>query len=269
MKKAKTVVLLGLVLLVAACGTMDVKSVWTGTEIKIDGRADDWQGGLVEVKGTGVSLGVRNDDRFVFLCLKAEDQRTAAQVLRAGLIVWFDPQGGAEKTLGIHYPLAADLVALVARSRGTGEQDPAALRERRQALAERREEIEILGPGRDESIQLRREELKGIEVAFANAGGVFIYEIKVPLTTVPDSPYAVVPVSGNRIGIGFDSPRLEIPTYRRGGGGRIPGGGGIGGIGRTGSRGGGGRIGGGRVGSDPVKMQLIVTLAEPPEIGKN
>ena len=266
MKKTRPFLLAGLVLGLAACGTMDVESTWTGPGLKIDGRADDWRDGLYDVKDTGLSLGVRNDDRFVYVCLRAADRRVAAQVLRAGLIVWFDPKGGSDKVLGVHFPLAADLDDLLARPRGAGEPDPAAQRERRQALAERRSEIEILGPGRDESIRLKIEELKGLEAAFANAGGMFVYEIKVPLTAGPDSPYAVGLKSGNRIGIGFDSPRPDVLMNRQGGGMRVPGGGGMGG--RMGGRGmggmTGGRMGGGRGGAEPLKIWLKVTLAGSP-----
>ena len=211
-----------------------------------------------------MSFGVQNDERFVYVCLRAADRRAAAQILRAGLIVWFDPKGGKDKVLGVHYPLEPEGDKFPGLSRGTGAEDENVRRERRQALAERREEIEILGPGRDETIRLKKDELKGIEAAFANAGGVFAYEVKVPLVAGPDSPYAVGPKSGNLVGIGFDSPRPDVLLGRRGAGGRIPGGG-MGG--RMGGRGmGGGMIGvgGGRGGVLQLKVWLKAALARSP-----
>ena len=264
MKKSPWILLAGFLLVLTACGTLDVASVWSDAGITIDGLTDDWRGRLYDVKDTGVSFGVQNDDRFVYVCLRAADRRAAAQILRAGLIVWFDPKGGKDKVLGVHYPLEPDGDELPGLSRGAGGQDENARRERRQALAERREEIEILGPGRDETIRLKKDELKGIEAAFANAGGVFAYEVKVQLAAGPDSPYAVGLKSGNQVGIGFDSPRPDVLLGRRGAGGRTPGGG-MGG--RMGGRGmGGGMIGvgGGRGGVQQLKVWLKAALARSP-----
>ena len=264
MKKSHWILLAGLLFGLTACGTLDVASVWSEAGITIDGRTDDWRCRLYDVKDTGVSFGVQNDERFVYVCLRAADRRAAAQILRAGLIVWFDPKGGKDKVLGVHYPLEPEGDKFPGLSRGTGAEDENVRRERRQALAERREEIEILGPGRDETIRLKKDELKGIEAAFANAGGVFAYEVKVPLVAGPDSPYAVGPKSGNLVGIGFDSPRPDVLLGRRGAGGRIPGGG-MGG--RMGGRGmGGGMIGvgGGRGGVQQLKVWLKAALARSP-----
>lgn len=264
MKKIPRILLSGLLLALTACGTLDVASFWTDAGITIDGRTDDWRGRLYAVEDTGVSFGVQNDDHFVYVCLLATDPRAAAQILRAGLIVWFDPKGGKDKILGVHYPLKLDVNELPGLSRGAGAQDESARREQRQALVERRDEIEILGPGRDETNRLKKDELKGIEAAFANADGMFAYELKVPLAAGPESPYAIGLSSGNLVGIGFDSPRPDVLSGGRGAGGRM-GGRGMGG--RMGGRGMGGGmsgIGGGRGGAEQLKVWLKVTLARSP-----
>ena len=275
MNKTPLILLTGLLLSLTACGTLDVASFWAGSAITIDGRTDDWRDRLFDIKDTGLSFGVQNDDRFIYVCVRSADRRAAAQILRAGLIVWFDPKGGKDKILGIHYPLETDLSDFpVLAGRTGGQLDPAAQRERRQAMAEVRNEIEILGPGRDEKIRLKKDELKGLEAAFANTAGMFVYELKVPLAAGLESPYTVGLKSGNLIGIGFDSPRPEMLMGRPGAGGRIPGGGGMGpGMGgHRGGRGRGGRMGGGmmggrggRGGAEPLKMWLKVSLAGSPE----
>ena len=255
MKKFPGILLSGLLLVLSACGTLDVASFWSDAGIMIDGRTDDWRDRLYAVEDTGVSFGVQNDDHFVYVCLRAADRRAAAQILRTGLIVWFDPKGGKDKILGVHYPLELDVNELPGFSGGAGAQDAGARRERRQALAERRDEIEILGPGRDESNRLKMEDLKGIEAAFTNAGGVFAYELKIPLAARPESPYAIGLSSGHLVGIGFDSPRPDILMGGRGAGGRM------GGRGMGGAMIGGG---GGRGGAEQLKAWLKVTLARAP-----
>jgi hypothetical protein len=88
MKKIPWILLSGLLLALTACGTLDVASFWPDAAIKIDGRTDDWRGRLYAVEDTGVSFGVQNDDHFVYVCLLATDRRAAAQILRAGFILW-------------------------------------------------------------------------------------------------------------------------------------------------------------------------------------
>ena len=51
------------------------------------------------------SLGLRNDDKNLFLCLTIDNPMMRAQALTRGLTVWFDPDGGRAKTFGIQFPI--------------------------------------------------------------------------------------------------------------------------------------------------------------------
>lgn len=252
MKKRYLFFLILSVLPLASCGTLDIKSQWRDTAIAIDGRSDDWQGRLWSVEDTSLAVGVLNDETFLYLCVTAEDARAAGQVLRQGLIVWFDPRGGKDKVLGIHYPLERGWQDFNVPSKGeTGNQEA-----RRQALQEIRNELEILGPGRDEKVHLRLDEAKGIEAAFQTRGR-FVYELKVPLAKGDGTPYAVAIGEGKIVGVGFDSPRLDFIVSGRGMGGRIPGGIGPGMPGRYSGRAGMGR---GMRNAEPIKLWMKVQL---------
>jgi hypothetical protein len=123
------------------------------------------------------------------------------------------------------------------------EDRAAAQAHRREMMAETRDEVEIIGPGDVEPRRVKISDLKGLEISAKNAGGRFVYEVRIPLSALDDLPFAVGSTAGRKIGLGLEIPESDS-TYRRPGMGSR-GGGGFGGM-----RGGmmGGRMGGGRGG---------------------
>lgn len=207
------------IMFLAACGSVEVDSAWRTNDIVVDGKTADWQGHLVEVKGTGVSVGVVNDAEYVYVGLSATDARAAAQAFRLGLYVWLDPKGGSDKVLGIHYPTGQNWEDFA----GPPEMDSMGVPRKPSRDAGEMAEVEILGPGRDEKTKLNRSELKGIEVTASRRGGLFVYEVKVPLAKSEAAPFAAESAPGKTLGIGFDTAGPDILMPGRGMGG-IPGG---------------------------------------------
>ncbi len=251
MKKRLRYIVILLILPLASCGMLDVKSQWKDLNIAIDGRTEDWQGRLLSLEDTGLSVGVVNDEKFLYICITATDARTASRVPRQGFIAWFDPKGGKDKVLGIHYPLQRDWQDFDVPSRGESENQET----RRQAFRESRRELEILGPGRDEKVRMSLDEAKGIEASF-QMRGLFVYELKVPLVKNDETPHAIGTEPGKILGVGFDSPQLDFLLMPgRGMGGRGPG--------MPGRY--PGRIGMGRGmrNAEPVKFWMKVQLASP------
>ena len=167
-----------------------------------------------------------------------------AQVMRQGLTVWFDSQGGKNKSFGIKYPLGRQ-IGQEERDR----MDPQAImdettrEEMMQRLQESMTDLEILGP--DEKVLAKKdiEDAEGIEVSMRNAAGTLVYELKVPLVSSEEHPFAVGVEPGSVIGVGFLSPKMQMrrPGGTRGGGGMPGGGGGMppgGGMGGRGGMGG-------------------------------
>ena len=56
-----------------------------------------------------VSIAAANDGTFLYLVLTASDRAARMQILRRGLIVWFDGAGGEKKRFGIKFPVGAGL----------------------------------------------------------------------------------------------------------------------------------------------------------------
>ena len=72
---------------------------------------------------------------------------------------------------------------------------------------------------------------KRIDVKMRNAGGTFVYELRVPLISSEEHPFAVGVKPGDMIGVGFLSPKLQMQRSRGMRSGGMPGMGGRGGMG--------------------------------------
>lgn len=94
----------------SSCANLQFKSGWKDKNIKIDGRSDDWVGSLTYVDKQNISLGVVNDTDYLYICLAAEDQALISRILRQGMILWFNPEGGKNKTFGINYPVGRQMM---------------------------------------------------------------------------------------------------------------------------------------------------------------
>lgn len=263
-------VLLGAMAIGAAgCGSMlSLNSAPVDQEIQVDGQIDEWAGRMTRLKDSDddTSIGVMNDAEAVYLSLVTRDRDLIGQIMRRGLQVWFDREGGKRKSFGIHFPLGLGMPGAgpTRRGRPGGGREGVPARDS-EAMAERMEamqtELEILGEDGDHA-RLPVEAAPGVEVKLAMSFGELAYEMRVPLRLGATSPYAIEARPGEVIGVAVVTPRME-----RGFG---PDGDRPGGMGRGGMRGGmrgemqGGAPGGpARGGSRPLDRWLQVTLANP------
>jgi len=222
------------------CSMLELESTWKDRDIVLDGKDGDWLGAKYYFEGLYVSVGLINDEQHLYVSMMTENPMLRSQIMQQGLIVWLDPRGGKNKTFGIKFPLGRQM------GEEEGERmDPQAVMDERsreemmQKLQESMTELEILGQDEEVLAKMDIEDARGIEVRMRNAGGTFVYELKVPLTSSEENPYAAGVKPGDVIGVGFLSPKMQMrrPSGVRGGG-RMPGGmggmppGGMGGMGR-------------------------------------
>lgn len=211
------------------CSTLQLESTWKDREITLDGKGGDWLGAKYYFEDTAISIGLINDTQNLYVSLMTENPMTRAQIMREGLTVWLDSRGGKGKTFGIKFPLGRQ-----GEKPGEGRMEPGEImdettrEEMMQKLQESMTELAVLGPGENVLATLNIEDAKGIEVRMRNAGGTFVYELRVPLTASENHPFAVGVDAGGVIGVGIFSPKLEMqrPNGMRFGG-RMPGGGGM------------------------------------------
>ena len=255
-------------------------SHWRTTDITVDGVPTDWAGPLVSFNDQPVSIAAANDREFLFLILTTSEQSARMQIMRQGLVVWFDPSGGDKKHFGIKFPVGGggpEGTRSGHRSYGGAPpqgQDSSDDHPQKppDAQNEPPNRLEIFGPGKDDVRSFTADKTPGIEVKVGQAEGLLTYELKVPLESNDAHPYALNAKPGSAIGVGIETPKMDTQEgrgrgsggggYGGGGGGR--GGGGFGGGGMGGHHGGGGGGGGQRSGyqrPNPLHGWMTVQLA--------
>ena len=245
-----------------------VDGKWRDGAITIDGSPSEWPAGLTPFNDQPVSIAAVNDGDSLYIVLTASERAVRTQILRQGLIVWFDPGGKDKKHFGLKFPIGAGLDPEGYHGRGghRGERPPDSSSSGTSGSDSAQGEhhgppsdsdleppnrLEVLGASKDDARSFTADQAPGIAVKVGQAEGLLTYELKVPLVSNDAHPYAVGAPAGKLIGVGLEMPKLEMPEGegRRGGGmGGMSGGmGGMGG-GHGGGRGGGGGGGGGRGG---------------------
>ena len=237
-----------LVLCTVGCEEQKLNSSWLDREITVDAKSDDWLDTLYYFESEMVSLGFFNDESHLYVCMLAEHPILQAQVVGQGFTLWFDPAGGKEKAFGIKFPIGMrggrEQMAFMRTQENELDRD-----KMRQAFEKSLDDLEILGPGGSRK-RIPVEEAKGIEIKARNKTGLFVYELKVPLKSDNENPYAIGANAGTAIGVGLEIPEIDKDEMRAAMQGRMGGQGGMppgGGGGRMGGMGGGmGRRGGQR-----------------------
>ncbi len=259
--------LIALLLFSAGCGMIDLTSRWRNHPVLIDGKNTEWGNNLSLLDDRETSIGIFNDSSFIYIGVITTNRNLRSQILRRGIVFWFDKEGGKDETFGIHYPVGGG---------GFRQPQEPGMEEDAQPMTARiepsSEELEIEGPGKDDHHTMTVAEAGGIEARFHATSEFVVYELKVPLSDNGSHPFAIGTKPGEKIGVGVETsntPAAEKPAEGfsgagrgEGGGGGGFGGGGYGGGGR-GRRGGGG--GGGRGSSggklESFKMWAKVQLA--------
>lgn len=261
---------------VGCSSTIELKSNWLDREIKVDGKSDEWVGAMAYFESQNISVGVLNDNDFIYICMIADEPQIRSQVIGRGLMLWFDPEGGSKKSFGIKYPVGIQMEGGFQRPGAEGRREDFQDRDKRmqELLEDSSSELEILASGRKEGKRMFVEEARGLEVKLAAYSGMIVYECKIPFSPSDEYPYAVGTKAGDMIGIGIETPEIDLNAMRDemgdrmppgGGGGRgMPPGGSMGG-GRGGRQGGMGMGGRGRRMPTQLKVWTVVQLASESE----
>ena len=245
-------------------------SRWLDAPVTVDGSPVDWPGPLVPFNDEPVSIAAANDGESMFVVLTASERAARSQIVRRGLIVWFDSGGKDKKRFGLKFPIGTGFSEEDFRGRrrgggggdgssGGGDREGAphegSPREGTQrdaappqdASPDPPNRLEVLGSSKDDARSFTADKAPGIEVKLGQAEGLLTYELKVPLAANDAHPYGIGAKPGAVISVGLEMPKLEMPEGRgREGGGRAGpgggmgghGGGGMGGFGGMGGRGG-------------------------------
>ncbi len=237
-------------------------SHYLATPPTIDGSASDWTDSLQYDANSHLQYQVLNDDRMVYVRLKANDAPTQAKLVYLGTVVWLDSTGRNQQQLGIRFPLAVDLNSFKpSAERPAGAMGPSAAERQAEHVARLRtaiagdHEMELLNyRGSKEAVLTDSESKLGVKAALGlDSRNNVIYELAVPLRLV----YRRVPAlaTGQSVAIGVwiagQKPKLPAGSQPQSDMSVVgPQGGGMGGYGggMGGGYGGRGGMGGGRGG---------------------
>ena len=232
----------------AGCGQPEVDSNLLNHSIEIDETNLDWNGldVLIDEK-TGSRVAIANDGTDLYLRFATIDAGIQAQVLRYGLIVWFDGKGGKRRSFGVKYPMKPVMGYSESGDYGDGDipagREPSIPEDRDVGVGKQRqgrrqpdppdigklfelvpEALEIIGPGENMRMlnNLRQARQSGIFVSLERREGELIYEIRVPLREWNGSIYHVQTDKKGVVGIGLSAGRPEAVSGRPGMGGGMP-----------------------------------------------
>ena len=282
------VVVAALVCLAAGCGPTQLDSRYKDRDIVIDGKYADWAGGLQTVGGDDITVGLANDGTDLCIALIVEDRQLRRQLAISGLFLWFDSSGGKTKQFGLRFPLGMEEVAgemprplgVAADAQKTQPADgqrpqPADGQKPQREPDEVILEMEVFSPSEQVWRRVGLKEIRGIEAAASRGTGPLVLEFRVPLAKTGPFGYGIGAVAGALIGVGLETPEIDMEALRGnmpppdGGGGagpdrRPPSGGGMGGGPGGGMGGRQGPPGGGERPNvlDPIKIWTRVQLAK-------
>jgi hypothetical protein len=171
------------------CGcssTAELSSAWNNNQVVIDGKADEWTSHTYFLNDAHVSIGIRNDSDFAYVCIMSAEGQFRRELVGLGMTVWFQPEGGAK--LGVHYPVGMQgRVPAISEDRENMEDAGEQERTMEPAL----QDVEIIGPDKNDHRLFTTLNLTGIGVKVANNLGSMVYELKVPLRKAKGQDYAL------------------------------------------------------------------------------
>jgi hypothetical protein len=180
-------------------------ATWRSADVAIDGSLADWT--QLSRVGQGPLVGVRNDDRALYLAVASSDAVVRPQ-LATGLIVWIDRAGGKAQTFGLRLEGLSrrPLPGAAPDAASSGDLEPG---------SHTLDDCDLLGPAKNQRRLIERPADVGIALAAGLENRLVIYELKVPLAKTDATPYAVDAGSGATIAIGLETPTdPKLPKRR-------------------------------------------------------
>jgi hypothetical protein len=106
-KKSILILIIGsLSVLFLSCDNFSVLSKWKTGEIAIDGNDNgkEWDGAKYFFEKSNCSVGLINDNDFIYLRLSTSDRSIQKSILAQGLTIYFNDKGSKDKKIGIRFP---------------------------------------------------------------------------------------------------------------------------------------------------------------------
>jgi hypothetical protein len=195
-------------LLYGCSTTLELTSLWRDREIAIDGVDSEWRDATTYARASDAALGITNDANYLYACLITSNRQVQVQMLAYGCTVWLDPEGKANKTFGIHFPVGGQLQARRFLTRDNPEE-----LQRFVDLAQ--SNLEIVGLSEADRRQIVNRNVTGIDARLGYSEGILVYELKVPLRETAEHRYAIGATGAQTISVGFETGEIGPSSQPR------------------------------------------------------
>lgn len=222
----------------AGCGgSMEIASKYSGEAIIIDGNDKDWEGKTTYLKDEKMLVGFQNDGKNLYVLVSASDKDKQMQLMRRGLTVWFDENGGTDKKFGIKYPLGMmqggrpPMGNAEWGENNNGDEEGEGFRPEPEALDPAEDapagfsELEVYEHETESWTKMSFREAKGIEAKIGRQSNRVVFELKIALKP-EDNIYYLTGKEG-KIGAGIEITEIDKEKIKQ----RMKSGGGMGGPG--------------------------------------
>ena len=228
-----------------SCKGKNFQAIWVEKAIEIDGDTVDWQGDLIVLEAPPVGIGAKQDSAYLYLCFVTQDESLKRQITGQGMVLWMEADGEGANKIGIKYPTGM--------MKGSFHEG---MPERGNPPAMIFDDLAIKLPEMEDFESYRPVELEGLGISamIKESGGLWVYELKIPLTSKDAMTVALANERPGKVNLVFEGREMERKNSGEDfGGSRGPGMGGGPGGGRPpgGMGGGGGMPGRGRPGGGP------------------
>jgi len=245
--------------LINSCKKVELQNQWAENPIVIDGDDPDWENlPLQYFEEPNVIVGSVNDEEYLYVMFRFNDQVLARKIQRFGVTVWTDKKGKKNKNYGIRYYGSIGVDRELEPEFEPPENIAEERRQRMEAMMGFRPQSGTITVIRgDEEISLPENSESGPSAGSASQQGIFCYEFKIPF---PLGTELIKSVS-----LGIEIGGMNLKDFGQKDGGR-PGGG----MGRPGGGNGGPGRGGGMSKGQMFEKQEVwmkVVLAESKEHG--
>ncbi|MCK5051078.1 MAG: hypothetical protein KAS53_05025 [Candidatus Cloacimonetes bacterium] len=235
--------------LLTGCNSIELQSSWKDRTVIIDGNDEDWKDQKYYIREKNITVGVMNDERYLYLCFYPTNRKLSELLLKQGLTIWFNGEGKRKKDFGIKFPLGLKNMVKDRSKIDSNFRDiePEMMEK---MVNEMSNKLEILGSEKNNGKTVGIKNLVGVEIALGVQKGVFVYELKIPYKHNQVYSATIGAEPGSEICLYFETSEIDFeemnsqmdnrPSSMDSG---MSGGKGSG-------RGGGGRSGGSKEGSD-------------------
>ncbi len=249
------------VIVVVGCSSVkETTSNWRNNEIKIDGDISDWQNTLEAIPDKNFAVGLKNDDKFLYISFITDDRMKIMQMFRNGFITWLTPNGDNGKKFGIKFPLSNKEKGTTQFHDVNREMIPQENIEKIiTKLLNEQKEFKIINKDKFPLNLFFLENTEGIKLALGYKANNFVYELQIPLAS---SNYStkINSLPGDKVIVYFETEKSEFENTN----GRAPESDGQ----MPGGQRGGGQRGGGRMrqgvpglqNSEPIDYSFNVLL---------